>query len=55
MLVTADESGFTEDSSIRFAQIPSVDIERIQFVAGQLSVSTMREVDNALKLEFALA
>lgn len=55
VLVTADESDFNEDSSIRLDQIRSVDIpERIQFVAGRLSASTMREVDSALKLELGL-
>ena len=55
VLVRADESDFNEDSSIRLDQIRSVDIpERIQFVAGQLPASIMREVDSALKLELAL-
>jgi mRNA interferase MazF len=55
VLVTADESDFNEDSSIRLDQIRSVDIpERIQFVAGQLPASIMREVDSALKLELGL-
>jgi mRNA interferase MazF len=54
VLVTADESDFNDDSSVRLDQIRSVDIERIQFVAGQLSASTMREVDSALKLELDL-
>jgi mRNA interferase MazF len=55
VLVEADESDFTEDSSIRLDQIRSVDVpERIQFVAGRLPASIMREVDSALKLELAL-
>jgi mRNA interferase MazF len=55
VLVGADESDFTEDSSIRLDQIRSVDIpERIQFVAGRLPASILREVDSALKLELAL-
>lgn len=55
VLVGADESDFTEDSSIRLDQIRSVDIpERIQFVAGQLPAFIMREVDSALKLELEL-
>lgn len=54
VLVTADESDFNDDSSVRLDQIRSVDIERIQFIAGQLSASTMREVNSALKLELAL-
>lgn len=55
VLVTAEESDFTEDSSIRLDQIRSVDIlERIQFVAGRLPASIMREVDSALKLELDL-
>lgn len=55
VLVTAAESDFTEDSSIRLDQIRSVDIlERIQFVAGRLPASIMREIDSALKLELAL-
>lgn len=53
--VTAAESDFTEDSSIRLDQIRSVDIlERIQFVAGRLPASIMREIDSALKLELEL-
>jgi mRNA interferase MazF len=52
VLVAADESDFNEDSSIRLDQIRSVDIpERIEFVAGRLPASIMREVDTALKLE----
>lgn len=55
VLVTADESDFTEDSSIRLDQIRTVDIpERIQFVAGRLPAAVMREVDSALTLELAL-
>lgn len=55
VLVTADESDFEEDSSVRLDQIRSVDIpERIQFVAGGLSASTMREIESALKLELDL-
>jgi mRNA interferase MazF len=55
VLVGADESDFNEDSSIRLDQLQSVDIhERIQFVAGQLPASIMREVDSALKLELDL-
>lgn len=55
VLVRADESDFNEDSSIRLDQIRTIDIpERIQFVAGQLPASIMREVDSALKLELAL-
>lgn len=55
VLITAAESDFTKDSSIRLDQIRSVDIrERIQFVAGQLPASIMREVDSALKLELNL-
>jgi mRNA interferase MazF len=55
VLVTAEESDFTDDSSIRLDQIRAVDIpERIQFVAGRLSASIMREVDSALTLELAL-
>lgn len=53
--VRADESDFKEDSSVRLDQIRTIDIaERIQFVAGKLPASTMREVDSALKLELAL-
>jgi mRNA interferase MazF len=55
VLVGADESDFDEDSSIRLDQLQSVDIpERIQFVAGQLPASVMREVDSTLKLELDL-
>jgi mRNA interferase MazF len=55
VLVEANESDFNEDSSVRLDQIRSVDIpERIQFVAGRLPASIMREVDSALKLELAL-
>lgn len=55
VLVTAEESDFTENSSVRLDQIRSVDIlERIQFVAGRLPSSSMREVDSALKLELDL-
>lgn len=55
VLVTADESDFTEDSSIRLDQIRTVDVdERVEFVAGQLPASTMREVESALRLELAL-
>jgi mRNA interferase MazF len=55
VLVAADESDFTDDSSIRLDQIRTVDIpERIQFVAGRLPAAIMREVDSALKLELAL-
>lgn len=55
VLVTAEESDFTDDSSIRLDQIRSVDMsERIQFVAGRLPASIIREVDSALPLELAL-
>ncbi|WP_330630250.1 type II toxin-antitoxin system PemK/MazF family toxin [Halocatena halophila] len=55
VLATAAESDFEEDSSIRLDQIRTVDIaERIQFVAGRLPASIMREVDSALKLELGL-
>lgn len=55
VLVTAAESDFTEDSSIRLDQLRSIDIlERIQFVAGRLPASIMREIDSALKLELDL-
>lgn len=53
--VSADDSDFEDDSSIRLDQLRAVDIpERIQFVAGQLPASVMREVDSALKLELDL-
>ena len=55
VLVNADESDFNEDSSVRLDQIRTVDIsERIEFVAGQLPASVMREIDSALQLELGL-
>lgn len=55
VLVTADESDFEEDSSIRLDQIRTIDIEeRVRFVAGKLPAATMRSVDTALRLELAL-
>ena len=55
VLVTADESDFEEDSSIRLDQIRTVDIaKRIRFVAGGLPAATMRAIDSALRLELAL-
>lgn len=55
VLVTADESDFEEDSSIRLDQIRTVDVaKRVRFVAGKLPASTMRAVDSALRLELAL-
>lgn len=55
VLVRADESDLDEDASIRLDQIRTVDIgERIQFVAGRLPASVMREIDSALKLELGL-
>lgn len=53
--VTAAESDFEQDSSVRLDQIRTVDIaERIQFVAGRLPASVMRDIDDALRLELAL-
>jgi len=50
--MNADESDFNQDSSVRVDQIRTVDIsERIEFVAGRLPASIMREVDSALQLE----
>jgi len=53
--VPAAESDFERDSSIRVDQVRTVDIaERIRFVAGRLSASVMRDVDDALRIELAL-
>lgn len=53
--VAAEESDFIDDSSVRLDQIRTIDIsERIQFVAGHLPVSIMREIDSALQLELGL-
>lgn len=53
--VPAAESDFEQDSSIRVGQLRTVDIaERIRFVAGHLSASVMRDVDDALRIELAL-
>ena len=55
VLVTAEESDFEEDSSIRLDQIRTIDIAaRVWFVAGKLPASTMRAVNTALRLELAL-
>ncbi|EMA51710.1 type II toxin-antitoxin system PemK/MazF family toxin [Halococcus salifodinae] len=55
VLVNADESDFNEDSSVRLDQLRTVDIsERIEFVAGRLPASVMREIDSALQLELDL-
>ncbi|EMA42532.1 transcriptional modulator of MazE/toxin MazF [Halococcus morrhuae DSM 1307] len=55
VLVNADESDFNADSSVRLDQLRTVDIsERIEFVAGRLPASVMREIDSALQLELGL-
>jgi mRNA interferase MazF len=55
VLVNADESDFNEDSSVRLDQLRTVDVsERIEFVAGRLPASVMREIDSALQLELDL-
>lgn len=55
VLVRADESDFTEDSSIRTDQLRTVDVSRrVEFVAGRLPAAVMQEVDDALRIELDL-
>ncbi len=55
VLIEADESPFSKDSSVRLDQIRVVSIEsRVHSVLGRLSDATMDEIDDALKLSLAL-
>jgi mRNA interferase MazF len=55
VLVEATDSPFEKDSSVRLDQIRVLSIEqRIHSVIGSLDRSTMREVDEALKLSLGL-
>ncbi|WP_439026628.1 type II toxin-antitoxin system PemK/MazF family toxin [Haloarchaeobius sp. DT45] len=55
VLVEADGSPFSKDSSVRLDQVRVVSIEkRIHSVAGSLDSETMDAVDGALKLSLGL-
>lgn len=53
--VKAEGSPFDHDSSVRLDQIRTVSIDqRIHSVVGNLSTSTMAEIDDALRLSLGL-
>jgi len=55
VLVEAFDSPFEKDSSVRLDQVRVVSIDdRIHSVAGSLDMSTMAEIDDALKLSLGL-
>ena len=54
VLVKRGEAGLTKDSVVLCNQLRTVDEMRFGKVYGKLSESTMREVDQALKISLAL-
>lgn len=55
VFVTAEESDFKEDSSIRIDRVRTVDTaERVKFVAGRLPSAVIQEIDAVLRLQFDL-
>jgi mRNA interferase MazF len=54
VLVKKGEGGLTKDSAVLCNQIRTVDESRIGKVLGTLSDSTMKAVDEALRISLAL-
>ncbi len=54
ILLDANGNGLSTDSKAQAEQVRSIDVSRVGRKLGTLSPSTMRELDNALRLHLGL-
>ena len=54
VLLQAADSGLRQDSKAQAEQVRSIAVERVGPTVGQLPATTMRELDNALRLHLQL-